>query len=55
MSQDSNIIYISDDIIQYILDFTCISCHTCKKKYNLKFYVKQGSFYYCSAECYNHI
>lgn len=58
MNQGSNTIYtgyIDVDILQYILDFTCIYCHTCKKKYNIDFYKKLGNFYYCSAECYNHI
>lgn len=47
--------YISMEIVQYILDFTCIYCHTCKKKYHIDFYLKIGNFYYCSPECYNHI
>ena len=36
--------YINDDIIQYILHFTCIYCHTCKKKYDVNFYIKLGNF-----------
>ena len=58
MNQDFNIInidYLDKDIIQYILDFTYIYCHTCKKKYNIDFYIKLDRFYYCSKECYEHI
>ena len=60
MNQVSNISnnYIGElylDIIQYILDFTCIHCHTCKKRYTIDFYKKHGNFYYCSIECYNYI
>lgn len=55
MNQDSKKLYICDDIVQYILDFTCITCHTCKKKYNINFYIKYSKFYYCNIECYNHI
>ena len=58
MNQVSNQIYsnyLIQDIIEYILDLTRIYCHTCKKKYNVDFYIKLGNFYYCSIECYNHI
>ena len=47
--------YINDDIIQYILHFTCIYCHTCKKKYDVNFYIKLGNFYYCCRDCFNYL
>ena len=47
--------YLNIDIIEYILEFTCIYCNTCKKKYNINFYTKLDKFYYCSRECFNHI
>ena len=58
MSQVSNknfIQYLDIDIIEYILNFTFICCHTCKKKYSINFFTKLGNFYYCCKECYNHI
>ena len=48
MNQDSKNLYICDDIVQYILDFTCITCHTCKKKYNINF--AQMSVKFCEIQ-----
>lgn len=46
---------LPDDIIYYIIVNTNITCHTCKRKYNIYFYKKQNKYYYCSNICYNFI
>ena len=43
---------LPNEIIEYILFITNITCHCCQKKLNSKFWKKQGKFYYCSEVCY---
>ena len=48
-------IYLCDDLIDCILNKLDIKCHTCKLKYNINFFNKNGPYYFCTKECYNFI
>lgn len=48
---------LNQDVLNIILLYSHIECHTCKTQFNFKknFYKKQAKFYYCSKICYEFI
>lgn len=47
---------MDDNIINNILSYTNIKCHSCFNEINtilkLKFFIKCDKFYYCSNKCF---